>query len=249
MNAPNWRMREILEQIFRAGLEAVAGHAVVRRSLQCDGDGNLTALSLTGETARLSGIGRMPLKILSMGKAAASMVDGLPEPLTGATQQGLIVCNEAVSPRDARFTSLLGGHPEPTKASWMAGRAAAALVRTMSHGELLVLLLSGGASSLSFYPPPRGPPGHRSHPYECGGCADSSGVERGQRGGPRAVTLLPDSALPHEPEPCLRSESILQRSAGNDVGSLCQQRRVDPEIQVHSAQSETQPETHVCGGA
>jgi hydroxypyruvate reductase len=159
MSVPNWRMREILEQIYRAGLEAVAGHAVVRRSVKLDGDGNLTALSLTGETARISGVGRMPVRILSMGKAAASMVDGLPEPLLVATQQGLIICNEAVSPRHPRLTALLGGHPEPTEASWMAGRAAAALVRTMGDGELLVVLLSGGASSLSFYPHKALPPG------------------------------------------------------------------------------------------
>jgi glycerate 2-kinase len=64
---------------------------------------------------------------------------------------GLVVSATAAERLD-RLEGIVGGHPIPTAESERAGRAALALAASVSPGERLLVLLSGGASALMAVP-------------------------------------------------------------------------------------------------
>jgi glycerate 2-kinase len=86
---------------------------------------------------------------IAAGKAAPAMARAAEH--DRPVRAGLIV---AATPEAAfdRFTLIVGGHPTPTSASEQAGRAALDLARSVQPDEELLVLLSGGASSLMAVP-------------------------------------------------------------------------------------------------
>jgi hydroxypyruvate reductase len=88
---------------------------------------------------------RRPLFVLAIGKAAVAMISGVP-----ILDEGL--CIGTFIPDDAGrrqgVTYLAGGHPYPTDASYAAGEAAIQFLRCREPGDEVLVLLSGGASSL-----------------------------------------------------------------------------------------------------
>ena len=64
-------------------------------------------------------------------------------------RDGLIITTES---GDAPFPVVVGSHPLPTDASEEAGRLALRLARSTQPGEVLMVLLSGGASALMAVP-------------------------------------------------------------------------------------------------
>lgn len=73
---------------------------------------------------------------------AASFVGALPS----AGRRGIIASPQPVAPV-GRLEPFLVGHPQPNEESVRAGRRALELARGLGPGELLVVLLSGGASA------------------------------------------------------------------------------------------------------
>jgi hydroxypyruvate reductase len=92
--------------------------------------------------------------VLAVGKAAFPMLAGA-RAVAGA-RPALVVAPEsripAVRPADVEVHA--GDHPLPTARSVAAARAAQAFVRARSPGERLLVLLSGGTSSLVCAPAP-----------------------------------------------------------------------------------------------
>jgi glycerate 2-kinase len=66
-------------------------------------------------------------------------------------RRGLIVSTNEAPPIE-RFGTIAGGHPIPTEASERAGRAALALADSVGSDEVLLVLISGGASALMAVP-------------------------------------------------------------------------------------------------
>lgn len=124
--------RQILEDLFFAGLNAVSGDVSVR---------NFCA---TNEL-------NCPDRILSVGKAACSMYSGLPEDYKG-NAQALIITKEGHLDDDLMAYPTLkiieSAHPMPAAVSLEAGRVAIDFIKEMSGGSKLLLLVSGGASAL-----------------------------------------------------------------------------------------------------
>lgn len=73
---------------------------------------------------------------------AAAFVEALP----AAGERGVVASPQALAPV-GRLERFLVGHPRPTDESVRAGRRALELARGLAPGELLVVLLSGGASA------------------------------------------------------------------------------------------------------
>lgn len=90
--------------------------------------------------------------ILAAGKAAPAMSAPLAEALADLAPEGLVITKQVFAPPWAGFTALTGGHPLPTRASLQAGRAALQLARGLQKNDLLICLLSGGASALMSAP-------------------------------------------------------------------------------------------------
>lgn len=113
--------------IWQAGVDAVGGHTATR--------------------AALNDLPR-PDRILAVGKAAASMARAAldhfgPLPCLVVTKDG----HGAELPASTQLIE--AAHPVPDARSLMAGRALRQAVEAMTEGSHLLLLVSGGASSLA----------------------------------------------------------------------------------------------------
>lgn len=152
MQWSNLQAKQLLTGVFEAGRQAVHGKTCVERSLRTHEGNVLSALSLTGETTRLSLDDYRRIVVVSVGKAAHAMAMGLPEAVRTRVSQGLIVTTEGAARPLPGFAVQEAGHPIPNRQSLLAARSVASLLRTLGQGDLVILLLSGGASSLQFYP-------------------------------------------------------------------------------------------------
>jgi hydroxypyruvate reductase len=125
--------RDFLLSLFQAGLAAVNGRACMRAALA----------------------GREDLGdvwVLAVGKAAASMTLGVLDALGPRVRRALVVSREdCLDPGLADHPCVVtrrGGHPVPDAASLEAGEAALEMAREVAAGQPVLLLVSGGASSL-----------------------------------------------------------------------------------------------------
>jgi hydroxypyruvate reductase len=125
--------RALLLDLLDAGLAAVDGRRRMREAL-----------------ARRDDLGGAWL--LAVGKAASAMTLGALDALGSGVARALVISRPghfAVElERDRRVRCLAGGHPVPDAGSLAAGAAALAMAREAPPGQPVLLLVSGGASSL-----------------------------------------------------------------------------------------------------
>ncbi len=91
------------------------------------------------------------IRVLAVGKAAAGMATAAAR-LLGARIVEAVAIAPSTAGIPAPFEAIAGGHPHPTTGSERAGRRAAALADATRPGDLLLCLLSGGASALMVLP-------------------------------------------------------------------------------------------------
>ena len=125
--------RELLLELYSAALAAVDGRRRVRAALATDRD-------------------ERPVSILAVGKAASAMALGALDALGGRVVRGLVVAPEdGLAPELRAFQQigcLAGDHPIPGERSLVAGTAVLAFADATPTGHRVLLLVSGGASSL-----------------------------------------------------------------------------------------------------
>lgn len=139
------RARRLLQEIYGAAVGAAAPEPVTRAALA---EGDLT--------------GRDRVLLLAIGKASLPMAAAATEwlavrgrtPIAGA----IVIPTDAwssttASPHPA-LTLVAGDHPVPSDASSAAAEAVAAVTRQVEPGDLMLVLLSGGATSLIAAPIP-----------------------------------------------------------------------------------------------
>jgi hydroxypyruvate reductase len=132
-----YRAVERIDRLLAAGLRAADAEAAARAWRPVLGPGRLA--------------------LLAVGKAAPAMARGFAagaaagRPLIGRVT---VRRGEPAGVLPAGLAVDIADHPLPTLASVAAGRAALALARSLAAGDTLVVLLSGGASSLWTVPPP-----------------------------------------------------------------------------------------------
>ena len=97
------------------------------------------------------GLGRV--LVLAAGKAAPAMAAAAEAVLGARMADGLAVSN-AAGPRLRRTRLLLAGHPLPDARGVEAARAVEAMVQGLTADDVVVVLLSGGASALLPAPVP-----------------------------------------------------------------------------------------------
>lgn len=125
--------RRFLIELFGAGLAAVDGRKRVRAALAGrDELGNAW--------------------VVAVGKAAGSMTLGALDALGPRLTRALVVAWDgdfgSVLLQDPRVRCIAGGHPVPNAGSLEAGAAALTMACAAPAGQPVVLLVSGGASSL-----------------------------------------------------------------------------------------------------
>ncbi len=135
------------EAIYRAGLERVDSRKLLEKVLSLNGN-TLTVKTDTDELSiDLSHFKK--IKIIGFGKAAAQMASGLCAILGDKIQEGIVVVKDptkATLPDGVEV--FIGTHPVPDKKSEEAGKRLLEFCESCGPNELVLGVISGGASSL-----------------------------------------------------------------------------------------------------
>lgn len=142
------RAKAVLSRLCRAGLQAVDPYEAVCRQVRVRHD-QLTIGSHQYSLARISRI-----VVVGAGKASARMAQALELRLGARINTGLVVVKYGHGAPTNTIRIVEAGHPIPDAAGLQAGRMMMDLVRTLTPDDLLIVLLSGGASSLLPAPVP-----------------------------------------------------------------------------------------------
>jgi hydroxypyruvate reductase len=145
---PGWR--PALE-ILAAGLAGADPAAAVRRHLRIEGP-----QLICGE-ARIDLDSVDRIFLVAAGKAATAMVLTAEEILGDRLDAGVAVTARGTERAARRTTIHAGGHPLPDPGSLMATRHIAKLLEHAGQGDLVIALISGGASALMELPAGRIP--------------------------------------------------------------------------------------------
>ena len=142
IGVPDPRAKALLAGLFRAGLQAVDPYEAVSRQV-CIRRDQLTIGSHQYPLTRIQRI-----VVVGAGKASAPMAQALEHRLGTRIDTGLVVVKYGHGAQTDRIRIMEAGHPIPDAAGLKAGRSMMALVRALTPDDLLIVVLSGGASSL-----------------------------------------------------------------------------------------------------
>lgn len=123
--------------MVRAGVDAVSARRVIDRALQ--------------SPAREILSGR-PLHVVAVGKAAAAMATAFLSRRDLQVQRALAIGTHTHADLPAAVEWIESSHPFPDARSQAAGERALAVAQGVHSGDVLVILLSGGASALMAAP-------------------------------------------------------------------------------------------------
>lgn len=143
-------LRALAQQIWEAALASVAPERVVGRALAV-GDQGLTVLGKRIELAPGEHV-----RLVALGKAADSLGRAVARRLGDRLADGLVVTKEghATHAPFPRVAVIEAAHPVPDARSLAAGERISAFLRGGRPGDLVLLLVSGGASALAVSPRP-----------------------------------------------------------------------------------------------
>jgi hydroxypyruvate reductase len=138
-------MKEHLREIFSAGLAAADPKEAVLRSVRLEGSSVLGG-SESFEADRVF--------VLAAGKAAGAMAQAAEELLGERLAGGLVVTKYGHEASSEKLETIFAAHPEPDESGVEAARRAEELAGSLEEGDLLLALISGGASALLADPAP-----------------------------------------------------------------------------------------------
>jgi glycerate 2-kinase len=138
-------MEEDLRRILSASLAAADPEEAVRRCLRLEGNA-VVAGDERFEAERVF--------VLAAGKAAGAMARAAEELFGERLAGGLIVTKHGNVASSEKLDVLFAAHPEPDEKGVEAARRAEELALSLEEGDLLLALISGGASALLADPAP-----------------------------------------------------------------------------------------------
>ena len=136
------RARSILTRLFKAALEAVDPYRAVLRDTKIRKD----TLLVGPHRYRLPRYRR--IVAIGAGKASARMAQALERVLGSKLDDGLVVVKYGHRLPTKAVRIIEAAHPVPDRAGLEAGRQVLDFAGTLTDKDLLIVLLSGGASSL-----------------------------------------------------------------------------------------------------
>lgn len=123
--------RQHISAIYAAALRAVEPAAAVARWLRPE-----------------DWAGAENIYVVGAGKAGVGMATAVAAQLGDRLTAGVLSVPHAPTPAPTRLSFIEGGHPQPTEGTLQAGRAIAALLSQTTPRDLVLALISGGASAL-----------------------------------------------------------------------------------------------------
>ena len=134
-----------LREIFAAGLAAADPADAVRRSLVIEGG----SISVGGRAFEAEGVA-----VVAAGKAAGAMTRAALEVLGDRISGGIVVTKDDHDPGPEVLETVFASHPEPDERGVEAARKIRELAESLGEDDLLLALVSGGASALLADPAP-----------------------------------------------------------------------------------------------
>ncbi len=138
-------MQGDLREILAAGLAAADPADAVRRSLGVEGG----SVSVDGRAFEARSV-----SIVAAGKAAGPMARAAVEVLGGKISGGIVVTKDDHEPGPEVLETVFASHPEPDERGVEATRKIRELAESLGESDLLLALVSGGASALLADPKP-----------------------------------------------------------------------------------------------
>lgn len=138
-------MEEDLKKIMEAGLSAADPESAVARTLEIEEN----RVSAGGE-----GFEAERVFVLSAGKAGGPMARAAAEQLGDLLAGGLVVTKDGHEEGPESLETFFASHPEPDKRGVEAAEKVRELAESLGEGDLLLALISGGASALLADPAP-----------------------------------------------------------------------------------------------
>jgi len=138
-------MENELREILDAGLAAADPKDAVLRSVSLEGD------------AALAGEARFDARrvfVVAAGKAAGAMARAAQELFGGRIEAGVVVTKDGHDGGPEGFETVFASHPEPDERGVEASHKVRELAESLGEGDLLLALISGGASALLADPAP-----------------------------------------------------------------------------------------------
>ncbi len=148
LHLPASRASPFLRTLITAGLEAADARPALLRTVSLDGP----VLRLGRKTYDLRHYDR--LLAVGAGKASARMAQALEQVLGNRLEGGLVIVKHGHREPTERITLIEAGHPVPDRAGLQAALRLRAMLAALTSRDLVLVLLSGGASSLLPAPVP-----------------------------------------------------------------------------------------------
>jgi glycerate 2-kinase len=140
---PHTRAAELALNIYARVLQSVEAGALVRQAVQAVGD----SLFIQGSRIDLSAFDRV--FVFGAGKAAVEMGSALAELLGHRLSGGLLITKPPAKPAGSSVIPVMfGAHPVPDDTSITAGERMLEEARELNERDLVLFVLSGGASAL-----------------------------------------------------------------------------------------------------
>jgi glycerate 2-kinase len=132
-------MEEDLKEILNTALAAAEPGRTVRRFL-----------SIENGTIRVKDEPFEPRRVfaLAVGKASGAMARAVGEILGGVLEDGLCIIKRGHEEPPPPFETVAAGHPDPDEGSVRAAERVEEFLKGLEEGDLLLVLVSGGASAL-----------------------------------------------------------------------------------------------------
>jgi glycerate 2-kinase len=245
-------VRKDLEEIWAAGLAAADPERAVGRALALEEDA-IVADGTSFEAERVF--------VVAAGKAAGTMGRAAGELLGDKISGGLVVTKDGHDPGPEDFEVVFASHPEPDERGVEAARKVQELAESVGEGDLLLALISGGASALLADP---APPIELADLKELTGDLLRSGADIGEINTVRKhVSVLKGGGLVRLAHPAPTVALLLSDVVGDDPSSIAsgltapdtttlegtrrvlERYRIDPpeSISAHLREAEETPAT------
>jgi len=132
-------MEKQLREILASGLEAADPAKAVHRFVRVE-DGEVFAGDERFAAERVF--------VVAVGKAAGAMAEAAEELFGERIVNGIVVTKDDHRPGPERLETVYSSHPEPDERGVEAARKVRELAESLGEGDLLLALVSGGASAL-----------------------------------------------------------------------------------------------------
>jgi glycerate-2-kinase len=142
--------RKTALSIVSAGLDAIDTEHVIRSSVSLSGMAGSEVLTIKGYTFDLAKFDA--IRVVGFGKVVCSATAALSAILGNRIKSGVVIGTEMMTSSPV-IESFVGSHPMPSEVNIKASEKIVSLAKNLSERDLIIIIVSGGGSSLLCWPP------------------------------------------------------------------------------------------------